>query len=82
MLASPILGVEGGQGLSAEGSVAGGMAGVITELTAGLATLLTMPAKLGMLANELKMLSKLAAPVPEAGVSVVVEAEINSAAAG
>lgn len=52
------------------------------ELTAGLATLLTMPAKLGMLANELTMLSKLAAPEVAAGTGVVVEAEFNIAPAG
>lgn len=52
------------------------------ELTAGLATLLTMPAKLGMLANELTMLSKLAVPVLAVGTGVVLEVGFNVAAAG
>lgn len=58
------------------------MAGVIMELTAGLVTLLKMPAKLGMLANELTMLSKLAALELAAGTGVVVEVKFNIAAAG
>lgn len=47
------------------------------ELTAGLATLLTMPDKLGILAKELKILSKLAAPLLAAGTG-----EFKLAAAG
>lgn len=58
------------------------MVGVVMELTAGLATLLTRPAKLGMLANELTMLSKLTAPVLLAGTGVLVEVEFNVAVAG
>ncbi len=57
------------------------MACVVMELMAGLATLLTMPAKLGMLANELTMLSKLAAPVLAAGTGAVVEAGVSGAVA-
>lgn len=49
------------------------------ELTAGL---LTMPDKLGIFANELRMLSKLAAPLLAAGTGVVLEAEFKLAAAG
>lgn len=58
------------------------MAGVVMGLTAGLATLLTRPAKPGMLANELTMLSKLTAPVLLAGTGVLVEVEFNEAVAG
>lgn len=68
--------------LCSEGGGADRGDGVVMELTAGLATLLTMPAKQGMLANELTMLSKLAAPVLAAGAGVVVEADFNVAAAG
>lgn len=50
------------------------------ELTAGLAIPFIIPAKLGMLANELKMLSKLAAPVLAAGTVVVEEAGFKVAA--
>lgn len=54
------------------------MAWGVMELTEGLATLLAMPAKLGMLAKELTMLSKLATPdlVTDTGV----EAEFNGLA--
>lgn len=68
--------------LCSDGGGADGLVGVVMELTAGLATLLTMPAKLGMLANELTILSNLAAPVLAAGTGVVLEAEFNVAAAG
>lgn len=51
------------------------------ELTAGLATLPTMPDKLGILAKELKILSRLVAPVLAAGTGVVLEADFNIAAA-
>lgn len=50
------------------------------EPTAGLATPLTRPDKLGILAKELKMLSKLAAPLLAAGTGVVLEAELILAA--
>lgn len=52
------------------------------ELTVGLATPLTIPAKLGMLASEQIMLSKLAAPVLGAGTGMVAEAEFTVAAGG
>lgn len=58
------------------------MPGLVRGLAAGLVTLPTMPAKLGMLANELTMLSKLRAPVLAAVSSVGPEAEFNVTASG
>lgn len=54
--------------------------GVVRELTAGLAIPLTIPAKVGMLASEQTMLSKLATLA--AGTGVVAEAEFTVAAGG
>lgn len=71
--ATPILGGKRGGHLPAEGYEADG-----AVLTAGLATLLTIPAKPDMLANELTMLSKLAAP----GTGVLEGPEFNVAADG
>lgn len=60
--------------LCSEVAGADGGGGVVRELTAGLATPLTIPAKLGMLASEQRMLSKLEALVLAAGTGVVTEA--------
>lgn len=68
--------------LCSDGAGAGGRVGVVRELTTGLATPLTIPAKLGMLASEQTMLSKLAALVLAAGTGVVAEAEFTVAAGG
>lgn len=76
------MGRDRGRYLPPGGGGADGLAAVIVELTAGLATLLTIPAKIGMLANELTMLSKLAVAVLAAGTGEVEEAEFNVAAAG
>lgn len=67
-------------GSPAEGGGADGVVAVVAESTAGSATLLTIPAKPGMLASELTILSSLAALLAAAASGVLVGAGLCGAA--